>query len=173
MVDIETLGLEPGAAILSIGAVEFTTDGLGDEFYREINLRSCQESGLEIDAGTLEWWFGQDDAVTDVLSGGDPLGLVLNQFYEWYPGGAEVWANSPSFDCRHLEEAFDAVDLTEPWEYYEERDVRTLKSLPGAANIPWDGDKHHALDDAKHQARFVAETLQNLNDAANTEVLDQ
>ncbi|WP_197425373.1 3'-5' exonuclease [Halobacterium sp. CBA1126] len=171
MVDIETLGLEPGSAILSIGAVEFTADGLGDEFHREISLKSCQAAGLEIDAGTLEWWLSQDDAVTGVLAGGGELGPVLNAFYNWYPDGAEVWANSPSFDCRHLEAAFDAVGMTEPWEYYDERDVRTLKSLPIAANVEMDGNEHDALDDAKHQARFAAATLRNLDHATSTEVL--
>jgi len=53
MLDIETLGLEAGAAILSIGAVKFDTDGLGAEFSGEIDLESCQDAGLAIDAETL------------------------------------------------------------------------------------------------------------------------
>jgi DNA polymerase III epsilon subunit-like protein len=73
MIDIETLGLGPGATILSIGAVRFSTDGLGEEFYREISLQSCQAVGLEIDADTLEWWLEQDGDVADILTGGEQL----------------------------------------------------------------------------------------------------
>jgi len=170
MVDIETLGLEPGSAILSIGAVQFTEDGLEEEFYAEVSLESCQEAGLEIDADTLEWWLGQDDEVTGILTGGDDLTHVLDEFRLWFPDDAEVWANSPSFDCEHLGVAFDAVGMSEPWAFYDERDVRTLKSLPGAANVEMEGNEHDALDDAKHQARFVVETLQNLDSAARTGV---
>lgn len=162
MVDIETLGIEPGSAILSIGAVEFAPGGLGDEFYREISLESCQDAGLHIDAGTLEWWLNQDDAVTGILTGGDPLEDVLGSFWCWFPDGAEVWANSPSFDCEMLEAAFDGVGMTEPWEFHDERDVRTLRSLPCAAAVEMDGDEHDALDDARHQARIVSETLGQL-----------
>lgn len=163
MVDIETLGLEPGAAILSIGAVEFDPVGLGDEFYREVSLASCQEAGLEVDAGTLEWWLDQDDAVTHILSGGEPLVDVLADFAAWFPEGAEIWANSPSFDCEMLERAYGAVGAEEPWEYYQERDVRTVAELPGAPDVDQDGDEHHALDDAKHQARLVSDVLDRLH----------
>ncbi|WP_323192447.1 3'-5' exonuclease [Halostella sp. PRR32] len=166
MVDIETLGLEPGSAILSIGAVTFSENGLGDEFYREISLESCQEAGLQIDADTLEWWLSQDEAVTGVLTGGDSLTDVLGSFYCWFPNGAEVWANSPSFDCKHLEAALDAAGMTEPWEFRDQRDVRTLRSLPCAAEVEMNGDEHDALDDAKYQARIVSETLRSLRTVA-------
>ena len=164
MVDIETVGLEPGSALLSIGAVRFSPDGLDDEFYREISLESCQEAGLEIDANTLEWWLSQDDAVTGVLTGGESLTEVLAQFGSWYQthGFDEIWANSPSFDCEQLEAAFQAVGLSEPWGFRDERDVRTLRALQCAAEVKMNGDEHDALDDAKYQARIVSETLRSL-----------
>ena len=165
MVDIETLGIEPGSAILSIGAVRFGIDGLGEELYHEISLKSCQEAGLEIDADTLEWWLDQDDAVAGVLTGGDPLGEILARFRLWYHAHDfdEIWAKSPSFDCEQLEVAFDAVGLTEPWQFRDERDVRTLQSLPCAVEIEMDGDEHDALDDAKYQARIVSEAIRSLD----------
>jgi len=167
MVDIETLGIATDSAILSLGAVTFDTDRIIDEFYREIRLQSCQEYNLEIDAGTLEWWLSQDSDVSHILTGGDSLETVLQQFSMWFPEGAEVWANAPSFDCETLEKtletAYDRVGLEEPWEYYEERDVRTLTSLEIAPDMEMDGREHHALDDAKHQAREVIETLRRIN----------
>lgn len=161
MVDIETLGLDPGAAILSIGAVKFGTDGIGEEFERNISLESCQEAGLTIDADTLDWWLGQDEDVQHVLTGGESLERVLWEFHDWFDAD-EVWANSPAFDCAMLEVAYDAIGDPAPWEYYEQRDVRTLTSLPVAAEVEQLGNEHDALDDAKHQARTVIETLRNI-----------
>lgn len=166
MVDIETLGLSPGSAILSIGAVRFDEYSLGDEFYREVSLTSCQDAGLDIEASTLEWWLTQDDAVTGILTGGDPLADVLAAFSEYYADTEEVWANSPSFDCELLEAAFEVVGMTEPWTFRDERDVRTLRSLPCAVDVEMDGDAHDALDDARYQARIVSETLRSLQSEA-------
>lgn len=162
MVDIETLGLTPGHAILSIGAVRFGTDGLGNEFHRNISLESCQDAGLEIDAGTLEWWLGQDDAVKGVLVGGDPLGDVLEDFATFYGSAEEIWAFSPSFDCDILGGAYDAVDIIKPWTYREERCCRTMASLSIWPDFEQDGDRHDALDDARYQARQTAEALRSL-----------
>jgi len=168
MVDIETLGTEPGAAILSVGAVTFDTDSVDEDdgFYAEANLKSNEAAGLSIDADTLEWWLGQDDEAKTVLTGGEPLGDVLTVFASWFDGvdADEVWANSPSFDCRLLQAAFDAVDVGVPWEYYEERDYRTLKNLPVDDAFPKNDDAvpHDAFDDAVVQARTASAILGNL-----------
>jgi DNA polymerase III epsilon subunit-like protein len=90
MVDIETLGLDPGAAILSIGAVRFDTDGLGATFERNIGLESCQEAGLTIDAGTLEWWLQQDADAQHVLTGGESLVDALEALAEFYAFADEI-----------------------------------------------------------------------------------
>ncbi len=159
MIDIETLGLEPGCAILSIGAVKFDQDRAGEEFYSSVSLESCQEYGLKVDAGTLEWWLGRDEAVQGVLSGGEDLDTVLEEFAGFVEDADEVWANAPSFDCEILEHAFEAVGIEVPWEFYEERCYRTLKNLPGAVEVLNEGDEHHALDDARHQAERARLTI--------------
>lgn len=164
MVDIETLGLDPGAAIISIGAVRFDRDGLGEEFYRSISLSSCDDAGLTIDVDTLEWWLGQDDEVQGVLSGGDDLSRALFDFTDFYGDADEIWAFSPSFDCEMLAEAYDAIGETEPWSYRDERDCRTLVELPGAVDLEQEGNEHDALDDAKYQARTVVATLNVLEE---------
>jgi len=73
MIDIETLGTEPGCAILSIGAVHFTAAGRGETLYRNIDRASCEDAGLEIDEETVKWWSEQDEAAQAVLSGGGGL----------------------------------------------------------------------------------------------------
>lgn len=164
MVDIETLGLETGSAIISIGAVEFDRHGPKDSFSKSVDLESCQKAGLEIDAGTLDWWLHQGEVAKEQLTGGEELANVLSDFRDWYiaHGFDEVWANSPSFDCEMLEYAYSAVGQSEPWHFQDERDFRTVRSLPIANNIEQDGVGHDALDDAIYQARVVASTLDKL-----------
>jgi hypothetical protein len=161
MVDIETLGLEPGAAIVSIGAVEFGPDGLGDEFVGDIDLESCQDAGLEIDASTVQWWLDQDDTAQEQLQGGETLATVLAGFNAWYDSD-EIWANSPSFDCEHLERAYEAVGLDEPWDFRDERCFRTLRALGVDARVSRDGTEHDALDDARYQAAVASDILGQL-----------
>jgi len=162
MLDIETLGLQPGVAILSIGAVEFGPDGLGETFDRSVSLSSCQEAGLTIDAGTLEWWLEQEDAAREVLTGGDRLGRVLGEFKMFYGDADEIWAYSPQFDCAILSHAYEAFDEAPPWTYQDERDCRTLASLPIWPDLEQDGVEHDALDDAIYQAKQTVEVLQSL-----------
>ena len=164
MLDIETLGIEPGAAICSIGACTFDTDGVGETFEVAVDLESCQDRGLEIDADTLKWWLEQDDAAREILTGGVPLATALSELRDFLDTNDydELWANSPKFDCEHLEAAYDALDWPTPWVFYELRDVRTVQALPGAVERDQDGTEHDALDDAVHQAREVAATLRAL-----------
>jgi hypothetical protein len=166
MVDIETIGLDRDAAIVEIGAVRFSADGVGDEtFYRSINPTSCQRAGLTIDADTLEWWLSeQPQLAANVLPGGDALGDVLVAFVAWWRriNADEIWANSPAFDCESLEFAGAQVGVTMPWEFYQERDLRTLDSLPHDVDREQEGTEHSALDDALYQARVASSILGEL-----------
>jgi len=166
MIDIETLGLEPGCVVLSIGAVEFGAGEMGEQWYRSISRESCEAAGLTVDDGTLEWWQDQPEQAREVLTGGDELAEVLKEFAGWISGADEVWANSPSFDCEVLIEAGKAVGVPMPWEYHEERDFRTLSDLALAPEVVQDGVEHDALDDAKHQAHVAAATLRRIEAAA-------
>jgi len=172
MIDCETLGTDPGATIVSIGAVAFDADGPGDEFRAAVSPTSCQRHGLSIDAETLEWWLTQDAAAREQLRGGTDLETALEDLTMFVADADEIWANSPAFDCAILGAAYDAVGLTTPWAYYETRDYRTLSDLAIAPRIGHEGTDHDALDDARHQARVAAETLRRI-DAVGAEVSDE
>lgn len=159
MVDIETLGRDAGCVILSVGAVRFSEDGIEQSYYESVNRESCEHAGLETDDETLEWWQDQPEEAREVLTGGEDLEVVLDNLRAFYMGADEVWANSPAFDVKILEAAYDAVGLEPPWNFWETRDVRTIKALPGAVEPENEGVAHDALDDAKHQARVAAGTL--------------
>jgi len=175
MVDIETLAQSNNAAIISVGGVKFDEESVDTDntFYREVSLESCEANGLQIDASTLTWWLEQDESVKQVLTGGEPLSNVLKAFVEWYGDAEQVWANSPSFDCEILETAMSACSVEVPWNYYQERDFRTLVSLPIDHSIERDGDEHDALDDARHQAEIAVDILSQLDSSTVTHDRDR
>jgi len=162
MIDIETLGIERGSVLLSIGACQWNpADGIVDTFYTEIDSSSCQQVGLSVDEDTLEWWQNQSGDHKP-LNGSTPLSAALKQLAAFVEGADEVWAHSPSFDLAHLEYCYDIFEIDPPWTYTEKRDSRTIAALPIAAARDHTGREHHALDDAVHQAQLVAATLQRL-----------
>ncbi|EAX3581667.1 3'-5' exoribonuclease, partial [Salmonella enterica] len=68
-----------------------------------------------------------------------------------------------SFDNVILRHAANKVGLLSPmWNYWNDRDVRTVSALAKALGlninniIKFEGVKHHALYDAIHQAKIVS-----------------
>lgn len=172
MIDIETLGKTPGAAIVSIGAVMFDpADRLLDaDFYARIALPSCAAHGLTVDAETVSWWLTQSAEARAVFAPGDDLVTIrealadLAQFIE-VANGADtlVWARGSSFDFPILAAAYRAVGLPVPWRYNNERDSRTVVKLTPDLVIERAGVYHNALDDARHQALHLMRALDHLN----------
>jgi DNA polymerase III epsilon subunit-like protein len=169
MVDIETLGREPGCVICSIGAAKFDAREVGETFEASVDITSCQEFGLEIDAETLAWWLTQSSEARAQLVGGDGLADVLADLNRFIADAAEVWANSPSFDLAILEAAFESCGVSAPWEFYETRDFRTIKNLGVSHGIEQDGIEHDAVDDAVHQATIAATVLGRINEEVSDE----
>ena len=164
MIDIETLGTDPGCAIVSIGVVEFSiSDGPVDGLFLSVDVESCQARGLEIDANTLAWWLGQSAAAREQLTGGDDLEVALAELTAFVGGADEIWANSPAFDCAILRAAFEAVGIECPWRYYQERDYRTCReTLPTWPDREQESVAHNAVDDARFQAECLAAALEEV-----------
>ncbi len=61
MIDLETMGKNKDAPIVSIGAVFFTpeTGDIGQEFYTVVSLESAMEQGATPDGDTILWWLKQ------------------------------------------------------------------------------------------------------------------
>lgn len=167
MLDLETLGTAPGCAVLSIGAVAFDPQRgtMGSEFYSVIDLKSCLDAGLKIEAGTWTWWMGQGDAArAAVTKPGEVLAGVLTGFSRWFghSNGVEIWCHGANFDEPILAAAYRACGITVPWKYWSARDTRTLFALFDIKVDRADGTHHHALDDSKAQARKVVAAYQRL-----------
>ena len=159
MVDIETLGTDPGAAIVSVGAVRFGKSRDRETYFESVDPKSATNAGLEIDAETLEWWLERDGPAQAQLIGGRELETVLREFNDFVTWADTLWANSPSFDLAILKAAMRAVGMEPNWAFYQERDFRTLKNLPGRPMIEQE-NKHHALADAEYQATVAEEMLE-------------
>jgi hypothetical protein len=179
MLDIETLSVSKNAAIISIGAVFFNpaTGELGNEFYQTITRASCEAQGFDVDGDTLQWWSEQSLEARAVLwcEKATHIVLALDAFNRWILENTidtkhiEIWGNGASFDCGILDNAFGRCNISRPWRYANERDVRTIVSLGrNLLNIdpkydfPFVGTAHNALADAKHQAAYVSHIYQAL-----------
>jgi len=160
MIDIETLGRDPGAAIASVGAVRFDhDDGVDEEFFESVSLADCQQNGLEIDAETVTWWLNQPATAREQLHGGQKLAWVLGKLKQFVDDAERVWGNSPAFDMVILREAYRAVDRECPWEYWDERDYRTVREMARGRGEWPDRDQQTTEHDGLDDARFQAEQL--------------
>lgn len=174
MIDLETLGVKPGAIILSIGAAKFDLKtGLIDAdntFYENIQISDSVEKGFSITGETIEWWFKQsDDARLSLFEDPAPtkIKFALEEFARWLPSNARIWGNGVGFDNMILRKAYDMLDLEVPWHFRADRDVRTLVALGRSLDIeltPADrqGTHHHALDDALYQIRYCVEIFKRI-----------
>ena len=168
MIDIETLGTQPGSVLLSISAIRFDieTGQYSDTFYEKISLNDCLKKGLKIDGDTLKWWAKQDKNVfIDQLSGGEKLSKVLGSLSKFITKMDYVWGNSNRFDLGHIEFCYQLLNQSIPWRFSKERDVRTLVSFAPyiKEEMEFKGDKHNPIDDCKHQIRYCYEIWKKLN----------
>lgn len=179
MVDLETMGKKHNAPIVAIGAVVFdpATGSIGESFYKVVCLESSVNWGAVIDPSTVIWWLKQSSEARSAIVNDDAIPLLdaLLQFREFVSdnvaGGskkAQVWGNGASFDNSILRSSYDCIAEDYPWEYWNDRDVRTMVELGHAINyepqkaIPFEGERHNALADAIHQARYVSAIWQRL-----------
>lgn len=158
MLDIETLGVHPGAAVLQIGAIHFENGIETASFIQEISLDDCLQKGLLIEADTLRWWNRQDPVVrTQVFTGDGALYftlLALNEFVENHGGATPIWCNGAGFDFPILRAAYYKLGLPPAWHYTQERDLRTLKALFPVGQL-LDAPKHLAIEDCRRQLKYL------------------
>jgi len=157
MLDLETLGQQPGSVIVAIGAVKFGNGEIHDTFYERVDAESCVALGLRMDVSTVLWWMKQnDEARKEITQPGIHLTQALLQFSLWMGDiDAEVWGNGANFDNVLLSDAYDRALLKRPWKYYNDRCYRTVKNLRPEIPMMRGGTHHNALDDARSQAMHL------------------
>lgn len=158
MIDFETLSTNPNAAVLSLGAVAFTKDGLitDEEFYVNIDSDDCIRLGLHVSQATVDWWAKQSQEAKDALNE-DKKSLLeaMTLFSAWVRKiqGTHVWGNGADFDNPILKSCYEAIEADTPFKPFNGRCYRTIKNIPGMPKMEGrSGTHHNALHDARSQA---------------------
>ena len=165
MIDIETIGVAPGATILTIAAQAFDPFGTGyypQQYYARISLES--QENRTIDEDTLAWWATQSSAARNeafMEEGRIPLDQSLDTLGKLIWSSNFIWCQGPTFDCTILEHAYKSYGKPIPWQYYKVRDSRTVFSL--YPSLPKPPTTHHALEDCRRQIDMLQTTLKHLN----------
>ncbi|EEY9052821.1 exonuclease, partial [Escherichia coli] len=102
MIDLETMGKNPDAPIISIGAIFFDpqTGDMGPEFSKTIDLETA---GGVIDRDTIKWWLKQSrEAQSAIMTDEIPLDDALLQLREFIDENSgeffvQVWGNGANF----------------------------------------------------------------------------
>lgn len=158
-VDLETLSLQPDAAIISIAAVPFDPEKskifIRDKcFYEAVNATTCAFFGMRFDMDTVEWWADRsEEAKAELLnmrwlSIGDAMHSFhsyLEEQKEKHNAELRIWAQGSDFDIPVLRNAYAKVlpGMELPWKYTGVRDVRTyvletLEKIYGPEENPYD-----------------------------------
>lgn len=178
--DLETLGTKHDAPILVIAA--YAVDHFGNYLARaqwRIDIEDAKNHGQAC-PDTVEWWSKQDFVAKYAAFEQGPRislahalvdleGLITGQIGFDNDGNPPfIWGNAPTFDCAILRHAYEQVGQEVPWEYWQERDVRTMAwvgkqmGYDAKKNLQFDGTPHDALDDARHQARYTISILNKI-----------
>ena len=172
MIDIETLGTDPGCVIMSIAAVPFTLS-LEGKLEREqgirmnVDIKSCHMEGMFIDGDTLTWWMNRKPGIFQAMAQETvPLRHALKRLAGYYESSKSVfvWSHGATFDIPIVDWAYKRVGFDVPWRYAAARDTRTIywsaNTLYGwepkrLGKAP--SDKHDPLADCHRQVSMVQE----------------
>lgn len=160
MLDVETLGTEKNALMLSVGFIFFDSEGrLGDEcHYYTINPTGFG-SRAEITQDTIDYW--KDERRVGNLPDLSST-INLDDFCRLFSAGiaakkklTSFWSRGQKFDYEIINYWCNAVGVGMPIPFYKQLDVRTALWLGQRHGCVVDKRpvKHNALDDSKEQLR--------------------
>lgn len=175
VIDIETLGIDPGCEIRSIGACAYYEGFLFPTTFYELTHNDIAFNG-HVDQGVLDWWRSEPSisklarrhclqhinraTITKALL--DFTGWVAF-VHTFHPHSKTIfWGNGPDFDQACLSVAMKACGVKVPWTYKDNRDYRTLMDAVGGVELRRRTVRHHALHDAIHEARKIMIALDQL-----------
>ncbi len=163
-IDLETCGLCPTAAVMSVGAVAWKRDGKDTPFFplpggkgidcdyvfsNHVDLRGMFVNGFTFDDATAKWWANQsDDAKFAVLDSDledwacQPIERVMQNLFIWIDDvkeltgetGVCLWSQGTDFDIAILRNICYHYDIDMPLDYRNFRDHRTF-FMEGAHTI--------------------------------------
>mgnify|MGYP003413452810 CR=1 FL=1 len=161
VIDLETYGKGPYAAIASIGIVDFFVSDefvIEDQYYANVHQDMNKKLNREYDDDTIDWWLQQDPTIRKaLLVDQKPLDVVMREVIAFIDKKALIWCQGTDFDISILKTTFKQLELEIPWKYSNVRDSRTFTEELGYSMKRFrDPSSHHnALDDAICQAKVV------------------
>ncbi|AWK83546.1 3'-5' exonuclease [Photobacterium damselae] len=181
--DLETLSRKPNAVIGSIGCViiDLLERKEVSNFYVRIDLDT--QPGRDIESHTVKWWHDQQAlypmAYNELYDSNlsrirlpialQMLGKFLNDVFD--KKKIQLFGNGPEFDNVILANAYDRAGLEVPWHHGGNQSIRTVV-LMGRLLLgidpkydDFDGIKHHALHDARHEALYTLDIFSQLDNA--------
>lgn len=184
VVDEESMSTEPNAAILAIGATMIDDLEAVDRFYVNVDLQSCLAVGLHESESTREWWSKQSaEAFNATQTNCVPIQTALQMWSDWINshGGKSVrlMGNGPCADNMWLNSAYKACGMANPVPFWNDICHRTLNWIGGKwlgvtkEDVSFKGVKHHAGDDAEHEAQHAIMVMDALQDALVYKELNQ
>jgi hypothetical protein len=169
MIDLETLGVDPDTAIMTLGAVKFdpyTNAEPHSELYMRLDVEEQTETyNRTINDDTLAWWASQSQAIQDEAFGDHDRVTVdefTNALNRWCVGLDQIWCQGPTFDFVILTDFYRMAGKPCPWNYWQIRDSRTLFALmPVDPRKSIQEELHNALADSYYQAKCVQQTYKH------------
>lgn len=178
MIDLETLGLEPGSIIRSCAAVEFDpeTGETGERKEWKLNLSEAQNEGFKIDTSTIKWWLTRSEAARKDFVEGEETSLVefllqLKAFILLHGDDVTLWCLQLDFDLPMLRCYYKWMNKTViseeefqvPWNRRKIRDVRPYMDALETAGLlpPKVADRHTPMADCLAQINYVHLAIKN------------
>lgn len=169
MVDLETLGTRPDAAILTVGAIKFNPHLDTEPFqgaYWRLNVDEQTALGRTVDDGTVEWWGKQPADIRDEALGDEDRHSIhefTTQFNKWCVGLDQLWCQGPLFDYAIIQNLYEHASTPVPFNYWQIRDSRTLFDLVSQdPRKSMQSSLHNALADCYYQAKCVQQVFKQL-----------
>lgn len=139
MVDLETLGKHEMNPVIQLSAVAF--DIHSGRLLSEFNVHIRLEDKLTVDASTLDWWIMTDlELFAELIKKGnatefeafEAFGMWVENLWECNQvpqSSVYLWGNGILFDNKIIQGKMQALGLTYPIYYANDRDVRTIVDL--------------------------------------------
>lgn len=187
VIDWETLSTRSNAVLPSVGVVfgNLDTGEIIDTLHITMDVQSQIDAGYHVSADTLAFWIMQDQHARTYLnrilsdkfkhgSRQDGFRQLFN-FLSNLPRNTRIFGNGPTFDLAICIEEWKQCGL--PWEFWNERCVRSWIDLCDLAiggkvkdKVPFEGVKHHPVDDAKHEFKQMHAVLSRMQAMARPTV---
>ncbi|AXD28430.1 3'-5' exoribonuclease [Salmonella enterica] len=141
------------------------------------------EQGTIPDGDTILWWMRQSpEARAAICVDAMPIPAALSELTHFIGRHADnikytkVWGNGATFDNVNLRGTYERAGKICPWLFWNDHDVRTLVTLGRSIgfdpkkDMPFIGEQHNTLADARHQAKYVSAIWQRLTPATSSNI---